>query len=387
MLRTYELTFADEDWDELQRTAPEEQYVPAMLAVDGEPVGRIGVRYKGSSGTLQGCFSDGVQTCPKLSMKLKFHEYDPSLRYYGLKKLNLHSSRNDPSHLHERLSYQLFREFDVLAPRSVHARVVINGEYRGLYNLTESVDGRFTDYRFAGADGQGTLYKEAWPAKSQEPGYYTYAQQTNEGSPVTKAVEFATALAEANQDELGDVVRRFMDPTATLRYLAVHTTTKHWDGPLTFYCTKEYGCNNHNYFIYEMVTQDRFAIVAWDMDNTFYDNVLTDQALVPSWYDPPIECDFEAEEGFLAPGCDRLVQGFVQLGLDKFGDALGEFLDGPYQVSALHADVDRWAAQIDESVRSDPAGSGYEDWRGNVAFLKDMIEKRHERAQMLRDRF
>jgi len=387
LLRTYELTFADADWSQLQATATEELFVPAMLSVDGEQIGKIGVRYKGASGTLQGCFSDGVQTCRKLSMKMKFNEYDANLRYRGLKKLNLHGSLNDPSHLHERVTYKLFREFGVPAPRSVHARLMINGEYKGLYNLTEEVDGRFTDYRFEGADGQGTLYKEAWPAKSQDPGYFMHAQQTNEGSDVAKVVQFAEELASAPEDQLGAVVTRWMDPDAVLRYLAVHTITKHWDGPLTFYCTAEYGCNNHNFFIYEAVTEERFALVAWDVDNTFYENVLTDQALVPSWYEPAPECNFDAAEGFLAPSCDRLVQGFVQLGLDKFGDTLAKFLEGPYQVAALQADVDRWAAQIDESVMTDPAGSGYDDWRGNVGYLKEMIDKRYARAVMLRDQF
>ena len=43
--------------------------------------------------------------------------------------------------------------------------------------------------------------------------------------------------------------------------------------------------------------------------------------------------------------------------------------------------------KIDEAVKTDPAGSGYEDWRGNVEYLKGMIEKRHARAVMLRDAF
>jgi hypothetical protein len=79
------------------------------------------------------------------------------------------------------------------------------------------------------------------------------------------------------------------------------------------------------------------------------------------------------------------VQGFVQLGLDKFRATLSKFLDGPYQVGALQADVDRWAAQIYEAVKSDPAGSGYDDWKGNVEYLKTMIEKRRMRAEMIRD--
>ena len=388
MLRTFELTFSDADWNQLQQTATEEMYVPAMLSVDGAPVGKIGIRYKGATGTLQGCFSNGMQTCAKLSMKVSFDEYESNLRFHGLKKLNFHSSMNDHSHLHERLSYKLFRDFGVLAPRSVHARVKINGEYKGLYNLTEDVDGRFTDYHFMGEDGKGTLYKEAWPSASQDPGYYTNAQRTNEGTPVTKILQFAGDLAKAGDDQLGNVVSHWMDPDATLRYLAVHSAVKHWDGPLTFYCTKEYGCNNHNFYFYESVTKDQVALVAWDVDNTFLDNSLPDQANVPSWYEPTTDCDVAAhteKEDFLPPGCDRLVQGFVQLGVDKFRAMIGTFAAGPFNVEALRADVDRWAAQIDESVKTDPAGTGYDDWRGSVEQLKTMIEARHSRAEAIRD--
>lgn len=385
LLRTYELTFRDEDWAQLQATATEEQYVPAVFSVEGEQLGTIGVRYKGNVGTLQECFQDGVQVCRKLSLKLKFNEYDPELRYRGLKKLNFHSSLRDHSHLHERVAYKLFREFGVLAPRSVHARLMINGEYKGLYNLTEQVDGRFTDHRFSGEDGHGTLYKEAWPGRSQDPGYFTHAQSTNEGSPVTKVVRFAEELANAPSDQLGAVVSRWMDPDVTLRYLAVHTATKHWDGPLTFYCSAQWGCNNHNYFLYESATRDHFELVAWDTDNTFYEDVLTEQAAVPEWWEQVPACDHQASEGFLPASCDRLVQGFIQLGMDRFRAVLDALLIGPYQVDALQADVDRWAAQIDEAVKTDPAGSGYEDWRGNVGYLKRMIAQRYAETAAIRD--
>jgi spore coat protein CotH len=390
VLRTYELTFTDEDWAELQRTATQEIFVPVMLSVEGKQIGKVGIRYKGAFGTLTGCFEDGKQTCRKLSMKVKFDEYDSSLRFHGLKKLNFHSSLRDGSHLHERLGYKLFREFGVLAPRSAHARIKINGEYKGLYNLTEEVDGRFTDYRFEGQEGQGTVYKEAWPAFSQDAGYYTDAQQTNEGSSTEKIVQFADALAGASSSQLGAVVNAWMDPVATLRYLAVHQAIKHWDGPLTFYCNEFGSCENHNYFFYESATRNQIALIAWDLDNIFYEQPITDQAEVPEWYESIEDCDrrWRADETgdvFLAPSCDRLVQGFVQLGLDKYRTTLDELLQGPLKVAPLQADVDRWAAQIDDSVKTDPAGSGYEDWRGNVDYLKTMIAKRRTAMQVLRD--
>ena len=68
----------------------------------------------------------------------------------------------DPSKLRERLGYSLFREMDIVAPRAVHARVYINGEYHGLFAAVEQVDGRFTANRFPN-DGDGNLYKQLWP--------------------------------------------------------------------------------------------------------------------------------------------------------------------------------------------------------------------------------
>ena len=54
-----------------------------------------------------------------------------------------------------------FREMGVPAPRSVHARLIINGQFNGIYALTEQIDGRFTRENFD--DGTGNLYKEIWP--------------------------------------------------------------------------------------------------------------------------------------------------------------------------------------------------------------------------------
>lgn len=50
--------------------------------------------------------------------------------------------------LRERLGYSLYRDMDVLAPRAVHARVYINGEYQGLFVAVEEIDGRFAPNRF-----------------------------------------------------------------------------------------------------------------------------------------------------------------------------------------------------------------------------------------------
>jgi hypothetical protein len=63
--------------------------------------------------------------------------------------------------MHERLGYWMFREMGVPAPRSTHARVMIDGDYVGLFAVTEQIDGRLTRENFD--DGTRNLHKEVWP--------------------------------------------------------------------------------------------------------------------------------------------------------------------------------------------------------------------------------
>ncbi|HTM20145.1 MAG TPA: CotH kinase family protein, partial [Kofleriaceae bacterium] len=169
LVRTYELTLSAADWQWLQDNAALEEYRPASL------------RFKGFYGNLALCFdAQGNQICDKLSMKLDFAEYDPDGRFYGLKKVNLHSMERDPSKMHDALGYGLFRGAGIYTARTAYARVVVNGELLGLFAVVENLDGRFTADRFRAIDGgDGNLYKEVWPVHDTEQPYLD-ALKTNE---------------------------------------------------------------------------------------------------------------------------------------------------------------------------------------------------------------
>jgi spore coat protein CotH len=185
-VHSYYLTFSDEEYARLmdfstlladQYTVNKDRYVEAALRVDDTEFPSIGVRIKGNY-SIWGCvdfatgervervepFFGNIDVCQRFSLKLDFDRFDDSLRLDGLKKLNLHAMAADPSKLRERLGYSLFREMDIVAPRSVHARVYLNGEYHGLFAAVEQVDGRFTANRFL-TDGDGNLYKQLWPTE------------------------------------------------------------------------------------------------------------------------------------------------------------------------------------------------------------------------------
>lgn len=124
-------------------------WVAADVLLDGVPLEQVGVRLKGN-----GSF-DSIDGKP--SFLLNFDQFVEGQAYDGLDELVLNNGALDPSQLHERLAYELYRSEGVPAPRAVHAEVTIAGLHRGLYTLVEAVDGRFLDRWFA--DGDGPLYE------------------------------------------------------------------------------------------------------------------------------------------------------------------------------------------------------------------------------------
>jgi spore coat protein CotH len=60
--------------------------------------------------------------------------------------------------MNERLGYYMYRNFGVIAPRSNHAVIYINGRFNGVFANTEQIDGPFTNKNFDHSGGN--LYKE-----------------------------------------------------------------------------------------------------------------------------------------------------------------------------------------------------------------------------------
>ena len=242
VIHTYVITAAPAELAKLPMLAKnpmtENMYVPATAIVDGDNVGMVGIRFKGAYGTLQSCIDKTFKvTCPKMSYKVKFDAFDMNKRFKGLKKVNLHAMIADQTKMHEHIAYKLYRDMGLVASRSAHAKVTINGEVRGLYAVTEAPDGRFTADRFA-PDGDGNLYKEVWPT-STDPKYYQSHLETNEDMVMThdKFIAFATELkASQVPAELTKTLDKWASMDYMLRYNAVDRIISNWDGMVTFAC-------------------------------------------------------------------------------------------------------------------------------------------------------
>src|SRR3954469_17274106 len=168
-------------------------HVPAKLVIDGEDLGTVGVRYKGAWGTFRSCLPnpDGTgpaepyrpiaaSDCPpvpKFSYKILFDAYASGKRFHGLTRMNLHNLIRDPSKLHERLAFELFRDLGIATARSTFARVTVNGVYKGLSAATEDIGNRRFLADHWPADRHGRLYKQGWP-RVTDPDYWERALST-----------------------------------------------------------------------------------------------------------------------------------------------------------------------------------------------------------------
>jgi spore coat protein CotH len=406
VLRTFELRLAEADLAAIDADPTAERYVPGTLVFESIEY-PVSIRYKGSVGAWVGCTEDstdanplnvgGAKTCPKLNLKVSFNETDPNGRFFGVKKLLFHAMNLDASLMRERLAYWLFRQMGVAAPRAVHVRLLINGELAGVFVNVEYIDGRFTRSRFA--DGGGNLYKEVWPTWSRHtPELNTPrlrgALRTNEDDNPTfsRILAYSRAVMARGSDARASAIQQWMSVENTMRFVAVDRTIGVDDGPFHFYC--RWGCENHNFYIYEEQLADRVWLIPWDLDNAFVVPGTATQAdtfltIVDQWDDVTVPC--QPHPGAapwtpyqLPPSCDPLFNGCACYFQSEFRQAVGELLDGPFSQATIAEQLEIWSAQIagavDEAHATDPDQLPPEDWRAGLADLEQRTATLRARA-------
>ena len=113
----------------------------------------------------------------------------------------------------------------VPAPRSVHAKLIINGTYVGLFALTEQIDGNFVRYNFD--ESNGNLYKEVWPITEKGKPQYDKALlkglKTNEKNnpDLDLMKKFGSLIAASDLVESRKVFSEYMNLDQVISYAVV----------------------------------------------------------------------------------------------------------------------------------------------------------------------
>lgn len=361
-LATFELKIPDSALAQINANPAAEQYVEGMLIFEGDTISPVGVRYKGSIGAFVNCLSgsdwgnpSGQKICTKLSMKIKINWNGADYKFYGLKKLQFHSQNQDNSQMRERLGYWLFRDMGVPAPRSVHARLMINGKYSGLYALTEQIDGRFAKYNFE--DNDGNLYKEIWPLNMNgqpfsEQTYLTHLKTNEDESPSAALIrDFAQEIANAAPADLQAVIANRMDIQEIISYAVVDRTIRHDDGPFHWYCGGN-SCSSHNFYWYEEPNLGKLHLIPWDLDNAFENIIFNANPVTPIADDwgqitancSPFEYGIWGLEQWSA-SCDKLTGGWASFETE-YEQTLSQFKNNSLVAAQVNALLSDWKNQI-----------------------------------------
>ncbi|MDQ8190127.1 CotH kinase family protein [Roseibacillus persicicus] len=261
-LRTIFLTFPNEDWEEeLQEFKATDVEVPATMVVDGKSYSGVGVSFRGASSYFR------IPAGHKRSFNLSLDLVDKGQRLYGHKSLNLLNGNGDPSLMSTVLYSQLAREH-IAAPKANFVKVVVNGEYWGVYVNVEQFDKVFTKDNYGASSG--TRWKVpgsprgdgglAYDGEELAPYKTRYDMKSNDGTKEWEAlVELCKVLNETPLEKLEEKLAPLLAIDETLWFLAYDVVLGNSDG---------YWTRASDYYLFRD-KDDVFHTIPHDMNEAF----------------------------------------------------------------------------------------------------------------------
>jgi hypothetical protein len=233
------------------------------MANQSDTVREVGFRLRGNTS----------RTGAKKSFKVDFNQYKQGGKYKEVKKIDLNSSRNDPTLIRERLFYYGWKKANLPERRSCFVKVYINNRYYGTYTMMEEFDKDWCKRAF-GNNG-GNLYKCRYPADlaylGTDPKKYkdikhsaterAYDLKTNElADDYSDLIGLCSALNQPLDAQFGTNIEKVLNVRGFLKALAYEVLTGHWD---------DYAYNKNNFYLYKNNKTGKFEFLSYDADNTF----------------------------------------------------------------------------------------------------------------------
>lgn len=209
----------------------------------------VGLRLKGGLGSYRDLNG-------KAGFKVKMNFSVKGQKLFGVKKLTLNNMVQDPSMLHEAMTYRIFRAMGVPAPRVGYVRVYVNGVDYGLHANIETYDSVSLKRWFTSTQH---LYEGAYWTQDVIESQYT-GLQIDEGDLNNR--DDLAALAAANNLTGADwfrEVQKYLDLNEFVKEMAVERYTGHWDG---------YAWTIKNNYYAHSTKNGLFTILPWGTDQT-----------------------------------------------------------------------------------------------------------------------
>jgi len=223
---------------------------------------RVGIELKGNLGSLR-------RLSEKAAFKIKFDKYVKGQSFLGLEKMTLNNMVQDPSMIHETVTYQAFHDMGVPAPHTGFAYLTVNGKSYGLHLNIETQDVQSLENAFGTpflAPPQH-LYEGEYGADVTNAKWE--ALEVSEGkkkNPGDKAdLEALVAAVEASTPSFSQRVATVADLSEMTKDWLVEKYVGNWDG----YAGQALDANHpNNYYLYSDAA-GRFQMMPWGTDQTW----------------------------------------------------------------------------------------------------------------------
>lgn len=316
-------------------------YVRASLTIDGQEFKEVAVRYKGN-----GTFMESRGQL-KRSMKIDLNEYTKGQKFFGLTTLNLHNNVTDPSWMNEPLSYQLFRDAGVPAPRNAYAQVFVtvpgryDRTYLGLYTLIENPDKNFAEEQIG--EKKGAIFKPVARVLFDDLGddWSQYQQTFDPKQTLTqeqkqRVIDLCKWVSRSSDEEFAQSIHKFLDLQEFASFMAVTVWLANMDSILAL---------GQNFLVYLHPKSQQFQFWPWDLDHSFgqFPMVGTQEQREQLSIQKP----WQGENRFL----ERVfrVEAFKKLYLER----MSQLSTSVFKPERIHRQIDELAQVIRPSVEKE----------------------------------
>lgn len=224
------------------------EYTPATVVVNGQSFTNVGVKLKGAAGSFR-----PVDDRPALT--LHFSKYADGRRLFGLRRLHLNNSVQDPSYMSEYVGSELFRAAGVPTPRVAWATVRIGDRKLGLYVLKEAFEKEFLRCFFEKTDGN--LYDGGFVRDINQD------LDRESGDGPSDRSDLQALVATVHEKDLPKRwarLQQLLDVDRFATYAALSLMLADWDG---------YPLNRNNYRVYFRPEDGRAVFLPHGMDQLF----------------------------------------------------------------------------------------------------------------------
>ena len=372
--RVHTVDLQVEDWARFIADAPEEEYVPCAVVIDGEEFYQVGLRAKGNNSRRL----TEEYGLARYSLKLEFDHYVDGGNYHGLDKFSLDASFQDNSYLKTYLVYDMMAFMGVPAPLCSFVWVTVNGSPWGLFLAIEEPEESFARRNF-GTD-HGALYKPDYTSLRAENA--DVALRYVDGDPESYPNIFDNAkfkVDAADQERLiealrilsaGENLEAAVNVEQVLRYFAVQVFIMNWDSYL--------GHTGHNYFLYE--EDGVLSILPWDYNLAFgtyalgMTDPIRDPGVLINW---PVNTPARGETMRNRPLYHNLMKNNQYFA--RYHACFDRLLTAYFESGRYEAVICQAQARIAPYAEADPtAFCSYEDHRLAVDTLLEVCRLRAE---------